>query len=367
MAFTASTVNSAAAWRPDQYTFQPDDVLPDAAILLASSVVGRIEGDQPAVRVAYIDDDTAEFVDEGDTIDEGEPELNEAEVFTKKIAQLVRLTNEQYRQDMTPQRLAASVTRALTRKANLAFLAQSAPVGPALAPATGLINWPGVVSATGITANLDALVDLEAIVRGNLGQPAMWLMAPDTWAGLRKLKTGSSYNSSLLGAGTEDAVKMLLSLPVRIVPEMPSKAGVLVDPTAIVSAVSEVIVATSDQAYFSSDSVGIRATWRTGHSVVRPNRVGVFSLATDYLVTLGAPASGNFTLAFGGLTTGNIAYNASSTTVKNALVALDDGYDASDWTVTGSNGGPYTVVTPGGILTGNGAGLSGGTFSVAAA
>ncbi len=366
MSFTATTVNSPAAWRPDQFTFQPEDVLPDASILVASSVVGHIEGDQPAMRVAYVVDDNAEFVDEGDTLDESEPALNEAVVYTKKIAQLVRLTNEQYRQNMTPEKLAASVARALTRKANLAFLAQTAPVGPAVAPATGIINWAGVVSATGGLTNLDGLVDLEATVRANLAQPGLWLMAPDTWAGLRKLKTGSSYNSTLLGAGTEDAEKMLLGIPVRIVAEMPSKAGVLVDPTAIVSAISPVLIATSDQTYFTSDSVGIRATWRTGHSVVRPDRIGVFSLATEYTVTLGSPSSGNFTLTFGGLTTANIAYGAAASAVKSALVALDDGWTASDWAVTGSNGGPYTVTTPGGILTGSGAGLTAGTFSIAA-
>src|SRR6476659_2279767 len=120
------------------------------------------------------------------------------------------------------------------------------------------------------------------------------MMAPDTWATLKKLKIGTSYNSTLLGAGTDDAQPMLLSLPVVVNPEMPSKAGVLIDPTAIVSAVSPVMVATDPSVYFSSDSAAIRATWRTGHSVVRPNRVGVFSLATDYTVTLGAQSSGTF-------------------------------------------------------------------------
>lgn len=368
MAFTAATTNSAAPWRPDQFAFQPEDVLGTAAILLGSSVSGRIEGDEPSVRVAYIDDDTADFVDEGDPIDESEPALNEAVVHTKKIAQLVRLTNEQYRQSMTPEKLAASVERALTRKANLAFLSQAAPVGPAVAPATGIINWPGVISATGVTANLDGLVDLEATIRGNLGHPALWMVAPDTWAALRKMKIGSAYNQSLLGAGTEDAQPLLLSMPVVVCPEMPSKAGVLIDPTAIVSAVSQVFIATSDQTYFTSDSVGIRATWRTGHSIVRPERIGVFSLTTGYTVTLGSQASGTFTLTFGGLTTSAIAYNASAATVKAALVALDDGHDAADWAVTGSNGGPYAITTPGGILTGSGASLATpGTFNIAAA
>jgi HK97 family phage major capsid protein len=368
MSFTAATTNSAAAWRPDQFSFQPEDVLPAAAILVASSVVGRIEGDQPSVRVANIDDDSADFVAEGAPIDESEPALNEAVVYTRKIAQLIRLTNEQYRQNLTPDRLSNSVQRALTRKANSAFLSQPARVSPDVAPATGIINWPGVVSATGVTTNLDKLIDLEATIRANLGQPGLWLMAPDTWAALRKMKVGTDFNSTLLGAGTDDATPMLLSLPVIVNAGMLPKAGVLIDPTAIVSAVSQVLVATSDQTYFTSDSVGIRATWRTGHSVVRPDRIGVFSLATSYTVTLGSPSAGTFTLTFSGLTTATITYNApTAAAVKGALFALDDGFDASDWTVSGSNGGPFTIVTPGGVLTGSGAGLTGGTFSVTAA
>jgi hypothetical protein len=240
-------------------------------------------------------------------------------------------------------------------------------VGSSSLSCMGIINWPGVVSATGVTTNLDGLIDLEATIRANLGQPGLWLMAPDTWAALRKMQTGTDFNSTLLGAGTDDAQPMLLSLPVIVNAEMPSKAGVLIDPTAFVSAVSNVLIATSDQTYFTYDSVGMRATWRTGHAVVRPDRIGVFSLATAYTVTLGSPSAGTFTLTFGGHTTATIAFLVAASAVKTALVALDDGFDASDWDVTGSNGGPYTVTTPGGLLTCSGSGLTGGTFSVAAA
>lgn len=86
-----------------------------------------------------------------------------------------------------------------------------------------------------------------------------------------------------------------------------------------------------------------------------------------YTVTLGSPSAGDFTLTFGGNTTSAIAYNAAASAVKSALVALDDGYTSADWTVTGSAGGPYTVTTPSGALTGSGSGLTGGTFSVVAA
>lgn len=84
---------------------------------------------------------------------------------------------------------------------------------------------------------------------------------------------------------------------------------------------------------------------------------------TSYTVALGAPSAGNFTLTLNGRTTANIAYNATAAAVKSAIVALDDGIEAADVTVTGSNGGPYTVTVPG-SLTGSGAGLTGGTFAI---
>lgn len=84
----------------------------------------------------------------------------------------------------------------------------------------------------------------------------------------------------------------------------------------------------------------------------------------NYAVSLGGATAGNFTLTWNGKTTAPIAHNAASADVKAALVALDDGYSASDFTVTGSAGGPFAVKVPGGVLTGNGASLTGGVFTV---
>jgi len=82
---------------------------------------------------------------------------------------------------------------------------------------------------------------------------------------------------------------------------------------------------------------------------------------TDWTATItGSPTGGTFTLTYGGNTTAPIAFNATASAVKSALAALDDGYSASDWTVTGS--GPYAITTPAaGALTANGSGLTGGT------
>jgi hypothetical protein len=59
---------------------------------------------------------------------------------------------------------------------------------------------------------------------------------------------------------------------------VPEGIGFVIDKNAIMSAVGSIKVATSDERYFDSDSIGVRATWRLGHAVVRPERIGVFSI-----------------------------------------------------------------------------------------
>ena len=53
--------------------------------------------------------------------------------------------------------------------------------------------------------------------------------------------------------------------------------------------------------------------------------------------------STTYRLGWGGVTTAPIAYNATSTVVQGALVALDLGGHGTEWSVTGSTGGPYLV------------------------
>ena len=172
MAFTVATSNSASAWRPDTYSFLAADVLPDALILQCSTVAGEIIGDAPSLKVAYITDDDADFVSEGSPIPEGDPTLSEAVVFSSKVSKLLRITSEQYRQAGTPAQLAASAARAVTRKADQAFISQAAPVGPAVAPSAGLLNVAGIVDGGAVGTNLDALVDLIAELQVNLADRA---------------------------------------------------------------------------------------------------------------------------------------------------------------------------------------------------
>lgn len=92
----------------------------------------------------------------------------------------------------------------------------------------------------------------------------------------------------------------------------------------------------------------------------------------DFVVSLGSPSAGNFTLTYKSQTTANIAYNAAASAVASALQALST-IGATGCTVSGSAGGPYTVTMTGALindstdqLTGSGSGLTGGTFGVVA-
>jgi hypothetical protein len=86
-----------------------------------------------------------------------------------------------------------------------------------------------------------------------------------------------------------------------------------------------------------------------------------------------ATLRGTFTLTFGGYTTAGIAYNATAAVVQTALEALTS-FGTGNVTVTGSNGGPYTVTFVGSLglaaqstMTASAAGLTGGTPSIAVA
>ena len=170
---TETTVTSSQAWRPDVQGFVPTDVIPDAIILQASTVAGRIEGDQPMLRVPYVDDAAATFVAEGAAIPEADPALSEAVVATGKISQLVRLSREQYTQTGTANLLSESVRRAIVTKANAAFLTQAAPTGGAVTPPAGVSLISGIVSGGAVADDLDVLVDLIATLEGNGAMPSL--------------------------------------------------------------------------------------------------------------------------------------------------------------------------------------------------
>lgn len=95
-------------------------------------------------------------------------------------------------------------------------------------------------------------------------------------------------------------------------------------------------------------------------------------IENDWTVGVGAASAGTFTLTYKGQTTAGIAYNATSAAVQSALRALST-IGATGCTVSGA--APTWVVTFTGalandtadLLTGSGAGLTGGAFVATAA
>lgn len=272
---TITTGAAAYPWRPDSTFFAPVDAIPDALLLQTSTVAGSIEGDTPSVRVAFVtDSENATYVNEAVEINDEAPVLDEVVLHAKRISRLVTLSTQQYRQTETAIQISESVARDIVQKADNAYLGDASNQ-----PSTGLLNVTNVVDGGEVTDNLDALVDLVATLENNGARPSHIIVDPLTWASLRKLKYGGDgVNASLLGAGTSDAQPMLLSLPVLRSRWLPANTGMVVDRSQIVSAVGPVEVAVSEHAAFTSHAVVMRATWAVGWTVVRPDRLGRFTV-----------------------------------------------------------------------------------------
>lgn len=268
-----TTNTSASAWSPDTHVFAAQDVLPAALILDNSTISGVIEGDAPALRVATIADNTASVVAEGAPIDESDATLGEVVVHTAKIAQLHKISREQWTQPNVAPVLAASAGRAITRTADDLFINCATTDA-----STGLTNVPGIVAGDPVTGSLDSLVDLVAQLQANGAQPTNILLSPSAWAEVRKVKTGEGAATSLLGVGATDAQPLLMGIPVRVTAALAEGTGLVVDRTAVVSATSTVNVASSEHAAFDSDSIMLRATWRIGWAAVHADRIGSFTV-----------------------------------------------------------------------------------------
>lgn len=88
---------------------------------------------------------------------------------------------------------------------------------------------------------------------------------------------------------------------------------------------------------------------------------------TQSVTITGVPTGGTFTLTYSGQTTAAIPYNANAAVVQGALNDLSN-IRVGDVTVTGADGGPYTVLFTGSFrgtdvaaMTASGASLTGGT------
>ncbi|HLS02463.1 MAG TPA: phage major capsid protein, partial [Beutenbergiaceae bacterium] len=183
-------------------------------------------------------------------------------------------SREQYKQAGTSSELARSVQRSVIKKADALFITN------ATAP-TGITEVVGLEDGGEVTDSLDALIDLVATVEANGSNPSGILLSPKAWAEIRQLKTAEGSNASLVGAGVDDAAPYLLGLPLTVTAALTGTEGLIIDRSAVVAAAGAVLVARSEHRYFDTDSIGLRASWRIGWNITRPNRIGKFTVATE--------------------------------------------------------------------------------------
>jgi HK97 family phage major capsid protein len=258
--------------RPNIYTFPPQDLIPEALVIVGTTHVATVEGDAPVVKAPFIDPGEANFVAEGDEIGENEIDSSEVDIATGKIAILTVVSREQYGQSGVRDLLSTELRRAMTVKADRALLSQPAPTGKKITPPAGLLAQEHSNGGE-IYTNLDALSDAVAQIEADNGTADLIVASPQSWSSVNKLKTAEDSNASLLGPPAVAAQRQLLSIPVTVSASVPEDTLIVLDKRAVLSAYGPLTVAVSEHAAFAKDSITTRLTWRIGAAITHPERV----------------------------------------------------------------------------------------------
>lgn len=263
-----TTPGAAEGWRPNVISsFSPDDLLSTALIIQTATQAGTVEGDAPQVLVPYVSQDpNADFVAEGNEITTGGGELDQVAISTHKIASLSVVSRELVAQPGAADRIAQSMRRAVTTKADQAYL--NNPDAP-----TGLFQLAGIDTAGNLGTDLFAAYDAVAAIEADGGAATHLLINPTDWGTLSKLPVADGSNQSLLANVHDAAQRSLAGVPVIVHSAVPAGEALMLDQTEVVAAYGQLDLARSDDAFFTHDAVGIRATWRIGWNIVRPSRL----------------------------------------------------------------------------------------------
>jgi hypothetical protein len=193
--------------------------------------------------------------------------------------------------------------------------------------------------------NLDPFVSTRYAALSAGSTLTNWIVRPTRAEALSKLKVQSGSNQSLLQF-VEDGITVA-GLPVLTSTHVDANTVAWgVDSTQLRYVLRK---GTTVERFPSvtNDGQWVRAISRVGVGYL--NESGIVRLMLtpiSFTVTLANGSSGEtFTLKVDGVATGTIAYDAAASAVKTAIVAVDDGIEAADVTVSGSPGA-FTVTLP---------------------
>lgn len=276
---------------PDGTYLPADEVIGDALITTHATQGPAIEGDQPVVHVPFVADDaTALVVGEGDEITPSEPVLAELTYRTFKVALLTRMSREASTYTTAANLVSVSAQRAMVAKLDNLFLnGQPAPtdptqgfpiVQPGQEGLTGVVNAKGLVIEPDPVSNangLDPLLTTLGKIGANGGRPDALIMSYRTWSELLKIK-GSDKLPLISRDVANSPTPTIFGLPVVVNAAMPDAYMFVCDSTQIFASASQINVATSDQVFFTSDSVALRLTCRVGWGIIHENRLGIVKI-----------------------------------------------------------------------------------------
>lgn len=273
-----TTSTNTQAWAPNLIsTFDANDLVPEALIVRTASKAGNVEGDAPSVRVPYVSADAvASVVAEGGDMTPVDPTLSEIVVSTDKVSQLIKVSREQLSQPGAAERLARSMARAVTTKADAFYLNNAAsPAGLLL---TGSLATAGDLGGATDPTVFEAF-DAVGAIEDDGGQATHLLINPLDWAILCKLPEGTGSSKSLLADVHDASRRSLAGVPVIVSNHVTAGAALMLDQSEIVAAYGELELARSDDFYFGSDSVALRLTFRLGWTVARVARLQKLTIA----------------------------------------------------------------------------------------
>lgn len=264
---------------PDRTVFHPLDALSQSLIHLCTTPIAVPYNDRETVRIPYVSDYApAGFVDEGAEIPDGDFEMDEVTVKTRKLAQVRALSNELAD---TPDNgietiLGTTMVNALVSSADAAFLANDED------PA-GLNTLPGRTINGVLAGNLDPFTDAFAVIESEGGKvDDAWIIChPLDWAILAKLKAAEGSNQTLIVSNpAQPGTRNIEGVPVHTSRFAERGTITIGDRSNIPAAYSNVMLETDSSALFAQDSQMFRSKFRTGWNVMNPARVVTLSVAT---------------------------------------------------------------------------------------
>jgi hypothetical protein len=178
-------------------------------------------------------------------------------------------------------------------------------------------------------------------------------------ADVENLILKSDHLSRVDQSGSDDALRRaemgrLAGFPIYVTNALPANWAVAFHRTAFVLGMRAPAIPSGVSFGASQSAFGLAMRWLRDYdfrnvqdrslvdTYIGTNTVADGANEAQTVTITGAPTGGTFTLTYSGQTTAAIAYNASALVVQQRLAALSNIEDGAV-SVTGSNGGPYTV------------------------